>query len=68
MIELKTLKDFGSFKCGADNYLCDKISKEDLKAEAVKWVKQKTFISKDYQNGKVDFIIDFFNLTKEDLQ
>ena len=34
----------------------------------IKWAKEKTYISEEYQYGKVDFILDFFNITSEDLK
>ena len=44
------------------------ISEEELKAEAVKWIKNMDITkSAEYCDGMMDFIMDFFNLTEEDL-
>ena len=52
---LKTLKDLG--------WEDGEVEKEEVKAEAIKWVKEK---------GELDYnmrpFIDFFNLTEEDLK
>ena len=76
MDELKTLKDF--IGVGTD-CVYDHIRPEELRAEAVKWVKK---IIKDQANignykqnhmnprkqGQISFIKHFFNLTEEDLK
>lgn len=75
MTELKTLKDLRV----EDEYM---ISKNDLKQEAIKWVKfyenaeyddyEKVGLDKGtddyYTTYATDFITHFFNLTEEDLK
>ena len=51
-MKLKTLKDFESFP-----------SKIDLKAEAIKWVKEGPVDKKT-----IGFILHFFDITEEDLK
>ena len=79
MTELKTLKDFKDlgdpnargeealirdFEQNSNNELI-----EQLKQEAIKWIKEMDIKkSEDYCNRMMDFIINFFNLTKEDLK
>lgn len=56
MSELKTLKDIGNFDDGCtEGYL------EMLKAEAIKWYHRS-------DDNKHKFIMEFFNITKEDLK
>ena len=83
MTELKTLKDLGSdIEIGREEQtnpdgsimriweviLKGYVSKDKLKAEAVKWVKE--FESrKDFLNPTLlNWIVKFFNLTSEDLK
>ena len=68
MSELKTLKDFGCLRDEFSNLDFTICSKDELKAEAVKWVKY-------YENWKIDdkplfdnWIKHFFNLIEEDLK
>lgn len=56
MTELKTLKDLESF---CNNKL---VEIDELRAEAVRWVKARG------QCEASDVLIDFFNLTSEDLK
>jgi hypothetical protein len=61
MKELKTLKDLGFTYYGDKRYRDD-----ELKQEAIKWVK---WIRKYNCSGSdEDFIFSFFNLTEEDLK
>ena len=83
-MKLKTLKDLKKYNvdickhnppyekccCGDE----DTIRIDELKAEAVKWVKafkkKKVYSYNDIEGGEldiIDFIQDFFNLTEEDL-
>ena len=77
MTELKTLKDLEKsteyFKWGCDSF---QVCLEDLKAEAVKWVKADNWDNL-YKNIKfkgispeltIEWIKHFFNLTEEDLK
>ena len=67
MTELKTLKDIFpcQLECGSDHII--KIS--ELKAEAIKWVKEfETPNNKNYFGTVEDWIKHFFNLTKGDLK
>ena len=68
MEELKTLKDIDS---AVDiNGVSDELSVfvNDLKQEAIKWIKNINVNRADiYCDGQIDFIMTFFNLTKEDL-
>ena len=76
MTELKTLKDIELWECEACG--SNIMSRDDLKAEAVKWVKDRmkvknglsliTETSKLRAEGMINDFIDFFNLTKEDLK
>ena len=73
MSKLKTLKDIEPVHC----YECEgNINPENLKSEAVKWVKK---LSRELEFAKstkkidklayvTEFIKHFFNLTKEDLE
>ena len=71
-MELKTLKDLETLKYRKiikfpSNY----IKKSELKAEAIKWVKDiyPKFTYKQMLNfPRGGWIIDFFNLTEEDLK
>ena len=82
MTELKTLKDLTSWTCECncvtfDNEKCRACGKdpkygevdyEELKAEAVKWIKEwKSFESLYYESCILSFK-HFFNLTEEDLE
>jgi len=57
-MKLKTLKDLYD---GYDDERRNLIDKEQLKEEAIKWVKSGEY---DY----VDCMINFFNITAEDLE
>ena len=65
MSELKTLKEIeGNLLNGYFS-----IERRKLKAEAVKWVKEmEIYRSADYCDCLKDFIMEFFNLTEEDLK
>ena len=60
-MELKTLKDL-NLACGED--IDDAVYIDELKAEAIKWVKHWKKYS---YNNKADAIMEFFNITEEDL-
>ena len=63
MKKLRSLKDIEKIKgFKYSDYII-----EELKAEAVKWVKKLRVEFKD-NSGKTDFIKEFFNLTEEDLK
>lgn len=77
---LKTLKDLEFPCCTKDDGCNSKHEYKELKAEAIKWVKE---LEKgecdclDYERGQCDFcaneqkiswIIDFFNITDSDLK
>jgi len=71
MNELKTLKDLKIFylKIPNSNYE-DFIKRDDLKAEAVKWVKEIRNVLREglaVENSD-KILLDFFNLTEEDLK
>jgi hypothetical protein len=63
MTELKTLKDIGAI---------NSVLKNELKAEAVKWVKymnkQEDWIYMVYERDWEGLFKHFFNLTEEDLK
>ena len=63
MTELKTLKDI--LKYTDDNFI-----EQDLKAEAIKWIKKGYYDDLGIiWNSEIDkWIKHFFNLTEEDLQ
>lgn len=60
MTELKTLKDFEYLGQDGRNMLF-----RDIRAEAVKWVKHCEYYG---YAGEMGWIINFFNLTEEDLK
>jgi len=62
-MKLKTLKDLNEvdFKGEIEGKVL-LISKEKLKAEAIKWVKE--FETRDY----IGLFMDFFNISEEDLK
>ena len=62
MTELKTLKDF-EYKMGFEEVT-------ELRAEAVKWVKKEHFTKPApcQEWRTLPWIINFFNLTEEDLK
>ena len=72
MTELKTLKDFN------ERGNSPLLTKENLKAEAVKWVKEikleenhtpfVAIMPAPYYEEVINFLIYFFNLTSEDLK
>ena len=70
MTELKTLKDIDC----AINHNCEDlpyaVDIDELKAEAIKWVKaiNEDWKNNPYAEGAKDFIGRFFNLTEEDLK
>ncbi len=73
-MKLKTLKDFGKFKCKLMECQCNYIPPTELKAETIKWVKEdKYFLSKsknDLNNGNIilERWMKRLNTTEEDLQ
>ena len=60
-MKLKTLKDLKGFT--GFGY-----SEETLKKEAIKWIKQHNEDGWDYLAFVNDWIIEFFNITEEDLK
>ena len=58
-MELKTLKDLDFKECG--RFVSDTLVRSELKAEAIKWYKQKIAI--DFVDWR-----EFFNITSEDLK
>ena len=67
MTELKTLKDLKKEDCYCNAVVNSEIVRElidieDLKAEAIKWVKLRG------ECEASDVLMDFFNLTEEDLK
>ena len=78
MTKLKTLKDFERSEChGEQRCYCDIHSVanvEDLKSEAVKWVKNAEEMMKIGRYSEImgnavkNSFMTFFNLTKADLQ
>jgi len=73
--ELKTLKDFTTRELeGMEKRVSEKVV-EDIKAEAVKWVKDmrepiiKSGVQiNEYFWKEISWIMMFFNLTEEDLK
>ena len=67
-MKLKTLKDMKTMKDIVGDlhifYSCDK---RELKAEAIKWVKYLAKSELIEDNDKVTWIMNFFNITEEDL-
>jgi len=74
MKKLKTLKDLHEQYLRQSSFPICKFTDsrhflKELKAEAVKWVKEMDiYRSADYCDGMMDFIMKFFNLTSEDLK
>jgi hypothetical protein len=73
MTELKTLKDLDYITSCTDWKGEDErifIGEEELKAEAIKWVKfyLNGNFSQEFKDGAGSFIGGFFNLTEEDLK
>ena len=70
---LRTLKDFEETYCDAEG-LTNSIDKEDLRAEAIKWIKELYNHISQYPadvletEGKIDWIKHFFNITDEELK
>lgn len=67
MTELKTLKDLKDFEkidLDGEDYEAGYVKVEDLKQEAIKWVKSK----KQYWPSTDNWIKHFFNITEEDLK
>jgi len=61
-MKLKTLKDFKNTEYS--DYYCEQmVSEEELKAEAIKWVK-----SDEYFENPDSWIKHFFNITEDDLK
>ena len=68
-MKLKTLKDLER-KANPDF-----VYSKELKAEAIKWVKELEKVpfdyeergANDYNNGKIEILKEFFNITEEDL-
>lgn len=72
MTELKTLKDLETYSNDV-NYptMCDLISREELKSEAVKWVKdccKEDATNEILRCDGCNRMVVFFNLTEEDLE
>lgn len=76
MTKLKTLKDLIDY---TENYAFGNINPEELKAEAVKWVKslklmeeidknKNDFITAAFSGGGETVFKRFFNITEEDLK
>ena len=66
MTELKTLKDLEDWKNPNETWEGLKSLKQfrdELKKEAIKWVKEY-----GWRNPRVDVLVVFFNLTEEDLK
>ena len=76
MTELKTLKDFrcqAEHCCDRDNCNNQSIKVDNLRQEAIKWIKELSLIkesvmSQDYRDGKMDMLRAFFNITEEELK
>ncbi len=76
-MKLKTLKDLGFDNTVGDiadiKYKERQIPISQLKQEAIKWVKQvekenEKFEGEGYGRQYVNIMIDFFNITEEDLK
>jgi hypothetical protein len=80
MTELKTLKDIHKYCWYGDEQIAENfkfVKIDDLKQEAIKWVKERKFLSVPkgvephvhhaYMHGEREFIKHFFNLTEADL-
>ncbi|MHA1383259.1 MAG: hypothetical protein ACTSR3_05840 [Candidatus Helarchaeota archaeon] len=68
-MKLKTLRDLKIPKLKVKfldkNKLCSRV---ELKQEAIKWIKackNRNLTNKEYQQGQIDWIKNFFNLEKE---
>ena len=74
MTELKTLKDLNCDACDRDGHLgcgCPvSVSTEDLRKEAIKWVKDMRRSDTEHRNKVTSdtWARHFFNLTEEDLK
>lgn len=72
---LRTLKDLYVGGCGGE-YCYLSYSHEDLRAEAIKWAKLARVScdnavlerTKEYYNGQLFFIVDFFNIQENELK
>jgi len=66
MTEFKTLKDLGrEYVSATGREPLERVDVKDLKAEAVKWVK---FYDREAEPARANAIMDFFNITEEDLK
>lgn len=61
MTELKTLKDMRTDEDDVDNAFFE----SELRAEAIKWIK---FYNKNHEFSRCYALMDFFNITEEDLK
>ena len=77
MSDLKTLKDIHNwhmseedvYDFGKGKFFDMFVQTKQLRAEAIKWVKEMDITrDEEYCNGQMDFILTFFNLTEEDLK
>ena len=66
MTKLKTLKDLKKMRIVGHPDICktsgDLIESEEIKQEAIKWVKEMV------DGVKRDWVMHFFNITEEDLK
>jgi len=69
-MKYKTLNDLGIYEEGATTWGCKDgvIDKEELKAEAIKWVKHYGKRKCRGDKHKAEGFKHFFNITEEDLE
>ena len=68
MTELKTLKDIEVHEADEED-LTNNVEwfKQEIKAEAIKWLSQDEGKPYNSHNSQDGFIMEFFNITEEDL-
>ncbi len=69
-MKLKTVKDFECAICGGKKCHKDSraINQKELKAEAIKWVKNEREYHNKFRDARANVLMEFHNITEEDLK